>query len=75
MKSQTRGDWDTTVLEEIGEIGLNLDLYEIRNLSKNKFRVLVMEKVKIKAFICILEKKESISIEKKTNKMNVKVQN
>ena len=75
MKSQTRGDWDTTVLEEIKEIGLHLDLDEIRNMSKNKFRVLVMEKVKIKAFICILEKKESISIEKKTNKMNVKVQN
>ena len=61
MKSPTRGYWDTTVLEEIEEIGLHFDLDEIRNMSKNKFRVLVIEKVKIKAFIYILEEKESIN--------------
>ena len=57
MKSPTRGDWVTTVLEEIEEIGLHLDLDEIRNMSKNKFRVLVKEKIENKAFIYLLEKK------------------
>ena len=58
-KSPTRGDWVTKVLEEIDEIELHLDLDEIRNRSKNKFRILVKEKVENKAFIYLLEKKES----------------
>ena len=59
MKFPTQNDWVSTVLEDIVELDISLELKEIEEMSKERFKSIVQEKVKIKAFEYLISKKES----------------
>ena len=59
MKFPTQKDWVSTVLEDIVELDISLELKEIEEMSKERFISIVQEKVKSKAFEYLISKKES----------------
>ena len=59
MKSPSKDDWISQVLKEQDEFEINLELNEIQCMSKLKFKSLVQEKVKEKAFKYLMNKKDS----------------
>ena len=50
MKFPTQNDWVSTVLEDIVELDISLELKESEEMSKERFKSIVQEKVKSKAF-------------------------
>ena len=44
MNSPTQNDWVSSVLEEQEELEINLELEEIEEMSKNRFKSIVKEK-------------------------------
>ena len=38
LRNPTKGDWVTSVIEEIDELELGLQLEDIKNMTKNSFR-------------------------------------
>ena len=61
IENPTSGDWITTALEDLKTLNIDLKLDEIQRSSKNNFKTLVKEKVRIKAFQYLLEIKDSHS--------------
>ena len=59
LKNPTKGDWVTSVMEEMDELELGLQLDDIKSMTKNSFRKIVKEKVQQKALEYLLNKKES----------------
>ena len=57
MKSPTQNDWVSTALEDIEELEINLELEEIEEMSRERFKSIVKEKVKIKAFEYLIKEK------------------
>ena len=57
MKSPTQNDWVSSVLEEQEELEINLELEEIEEMSKDRFKSIVKEKVEVKAFEYLIKKK------------------
>ena len=45
LRNPTKGDWVTTVMEEMDELEIGLQLDDIKNMTKNSFRKIVKEKV------------------------------
>ena len=58
MNFPTQNDWVSTILEELNELEIDLELEEIELLSKEKFKSIVKDKVEAKAFEYLLKKKE-----------------
>ena len=61
LSNPTKGDWVTEALEDINYLYLKLDLEDIGNMSKNRFKKIVKCKTKQKVFDYLLGKKESRS--------------
>ena len=59
MKTPSHNDWVSSVLEEMIELEIDLEIEDIRYMKKEKFKALVNEKVQEKAFQYLLEKKAS----------------
>ena len=59
LKSPTYNDWSSQVLQEQEELEICLDLEEIKDMSKTKFKSLLLSKIRKKAFQYLVEKKES----------------
>ena len=59
MKNQTKGDWVSSVLEDIEELELGIELKEIKYMSKDLFRKTIKSQVELKAFESLINKKES----------------
>ena len=57
MNSPTYQDWVSTVLEDIEELDIQLELGSIKDMKKIKFKSIVKEKVKFGAFTYLMEKK------------------
>ena len=58
MNFPTQHDWVSTILEELNELEIDLELEEIELLSKEKFKSIVNEKVEAKAFEYLINKKD-----------------
>lgn len=54
LKNPTKGDWVTSVMEEMDELELGLQLNDIKSMTKNSFRKIVKEKVQQKALEYLL---------------------
>ena len=59
LRNPTQGDWATSVIEDIDELELGLQLDDIKNMTKNSFRKIVKEKVEQKALEYLVNMKES----------------
>ena len=59
LRNLTKGDWVTSVMEEMKELELGLHLDDIKNMTKNSFRKFVKEKVQQKALEYLISKKET----------------
>ena len=59
MENPVKGDWILDVKKNLEELKLNLEIEEIMVMSKLKFRKLVLEAVRAKAFSDLLELKSS----------------
>ena len=70
----SKGDWTTTVIEDRNELNIEIDDEGISKLSKYKFRKIVKEKVTVKAFSELIEKKNSHSKMKDNEYVKFKVQ-
>ena len=57
MRNPTKGDWVTSILEDIEDLEIGLDLEEVKNMSKNQFKKIVKEKVAQKALFFLVKKK------------------
>ena len=69
LNNPTHGDWATEVLEDIEYLDLNMELEDIKIMSKNKFRSIVKVKTKQKALEYLLEKKGSRNSEHAKGKL------
>ena len=56
MEEPLPGDWWLTVRKDLEDLKLNLSLYEIRTMSKDKLKNLVNKAVESEAFLFLLEK-------------------
>ena len=56
MEEPLPGDWWLTVRKDLEDLKLNLSLYEIRTISKDKLKNLVNKAVESEAFLFLLEK-------------------
>ena len=59
MEFPTQNDWVSTVLEDLVELEISLELEEIEKMSKERYKSLIQEKVRFKAFEYLLSKKEA----------------
>ena len=52
MNYPTQNDWVSTAIEDLEDldINLNLELVEIEEMSKERYKSIVKEKVEVKAF-------------------------
>ena len=62
MKTPSHNDWVSSVLEEMIELEIDLEIEDIKYMKKEKVKALVNEKVQEKAFQYLLEKKASKSL-------------
>ena len=58
MKSPTQNDWVSTALEDLEELEINLDLEEIEEMSRERYKSIVKEKVEVKAFEYLIKRRE-----------------
>ena len=66
LSNPTKGDWVSDILEVREEVEFGLELEEIGAMSKQRFKSLVRNKVKLKAFQYLIEKREErVSIHSK----------
>ena len=59
MKFPTQNHWVSSVLEEWDELGIDLQLEKIENMSKEKYKSKVKERVELHAFEYLIDKKEA----------------
>ena len=57
MKFPTQNDWVSSVLEELNELGIDLELEQIENMSKEKYKYILKERVEVKTFEYLIHKK------------------
>ena len=48
MRNPSKGDWVTSILEDIEEMEIGLDLEEVKNMSKKRLKKTVKEKSRIR---------------------------
>ena len=58
MKFQTQNDWVSSVLEELDKLVIDFELEQIENMSKEKYKSIVKERVELIAFEYLIDKKE-----------------
>ena len=56
LEKPSPGDWASTCLSDIENINLKLTLEEIRTISKQKYLVILKEKIKVRALKYLLKK-------------------
>lgn len=61
LESPVRGDWTTTVMEDIKTLELDIELEQLQAISKHKFKEIVKNKVQSKAFKYLTDLKISHS--------------
>ena len=49
FEQKTKGDWVSTCLNDLKDLGVNETLEEIKNMNKNKFRNMLKERIKERA--------------------------
>ena len=59
MNSSRNNDRVSNVLDEMVELDIDIEIEEIKNMSKGKFKPLLNERVTRKAFIYLIERKSS----------------
>ena len=59
LQQPTPGDWVSICLENLTFLNVKADLDDIRRMTKNKFKSLIKEKIRISAFKYLLEKRGS----------------
>ena len=59
LKNPSHGDWVSSVLNILQDLSIELDLQEIRNIHKKKYKQLVIQRVKNQAFSYLLGKKNA----------------
>ena len=69
IKSPTTHDWVSTVLEDLEELDINIEIGDIKDLKKGKFKAIVKEKVTNGAFQYLLKKKEARNSENAKGKL------
>ena len=57
MNSPTHKDWVSTVLEDLEELDFHIEIGEIKDMKKERFKRMVKEKVKFAALQYLLKKK------------------
>ena len=63
-----KGDWGTTICEDIEELNINNSFMEIKSMTKNQFKKIVNKKICDNALIYLLgkQKKKGSNIKYKT---------
>ena len=74
-KYPLKGDWTLEVQNDLVELGLDLDLEQIKNKSKNSFKRLVKVKVKEYTFNYLMKVKETHTKMEKLKYKELKTQN
>ena len=75
LDNPVKGDWSEQVLLDLSEIDLQLTMLEIKNLSKETFRVKVKKAIERAALIWLMEEKGKKSKVKNLNHDVLKMQN
>lgn len=57
LSNPSHRDWVSQVLDDLEELDLNLELEQIENMKREKFKILLKEAIKHKAFSYLLERK------------------
>ena len=73
-QSPVKGDWVTTVTNDMRELGINLTMEEIAGTSKLRFKEIIKNKVKMKALQYLTKLKDSHSKVKNIKHENIKLQ-
>ena len=58
IKFPTQNDWVSSVLEELDKLVIDFELEQIENMSKEKYKSIVKERVELIAFEYLIDKKE-----------------
>ena len=61
MKARTKKDWVTTVLEDLKELDLDMNMEEIGKMKKTCFMQIIKQRIKTKAFEKLEKRKHSHS--------------
>ena len=69
MYNPTSQDWVFTVLEDIEELDMQLELWSIKDMIKVKFKNIVKEEVKFGAFEYLMDKKAARKSENAEGKL------
>ena len=69
LNSPTSQDWVVTVLQDIEELDIQLELGSIKDMKKVKFKNIVKEKVKCGAFEYLMDKKAARKSENAKGKL------
>ena len=70
LKSPCKGDWTSTVSNDLCELGITLTHQEISRMSKEKFQNVLKEKIKKSAFEYLIAKKEKNKERSKVKDVN-----
>ena len=73
-QSPVKGDWVTTVTNDMRELGINLTMEEIAGTSKLRFKEIIKNKVEMKALQYLTKLKDSHSKVKNIKHENMKLQ-
>ena len=71
VTSPTPHDWVSTVLEDLEKNDFHIEIGEIRDMKKSKFKAIVKEKIRNGAFQYLLKKKEGRTSENAKGKILV----
>ena len=69
MKSPSHNDWVSSVLEDMIQLEINLELEDIKYMKKEKYRTFVNDKVQQKAFEFLVERKSSRNSDRAKGKL------
>ena len=59
LELPTKGDWASTIIEDLKELGISESLEQIKLMKNNQFKNIVKEKVKDRAFQYLMKKQGS----------------
>ena len=69
MNYPTQNDWVSTAIEDLEDLDINLELVEIEEMSKDRYKSIVKEKVEVKAFEYLIRKKGEITSDNAKGKL------
>ena len=75
MEEPLAGDWWLTARSDLEDLKLNLSLYDIRSMTKDKFKTLVNSAVEKEAFSWLLEKQQKSEKVKNISYAKLELQN